>query len=69
MTSVNKTVYSDGRTIHIPLPNGHNTYQIAVDRVSTATKIMWWLNWLEDKTWITESQIEEFKYLALDYLK
>lgn len=69
MSSVNKTVYSDGRTIHIPLPDGYNTYQIAVDRVTTVKKIMWWLDWLKQKTWITESQIEEFKYLSIKYLK
>ena len=69
MTSVNKTVYSDGNTIHIPLPNGTNTYQISVDRVSTVIKILWWIRWLKQKTWITKSQIEEFRYLAIKYLK
>jgi len=69
MTSVNKTVYSDGRTIHIPLPNGYNTYQIAVDRVTTTTKIVEWHKWLKQKTWITESQINEFINIALKYLK
>lgn len=69
MTSVNKTVYSDGITIHIPLPNGYNTYQIEVYRVTTATNIVWWHKWLKQKTWITESQINEFTNIALKYLE
>jgi len=67
MSSVNKTVYSKNEIFFVPCSD---TFHYAVEhfKIPNEEKLLWWLDWLKIKSWVTDLQLKQFEALVRKHL-